>query len=687
MRRLAFADLRAHRLRTLLSVIAVVLGVALVTGAMTLTGTMTRAASSLSASAYDGVDAAVQGRSPVSGPPTSRALRVRRCPRAPSRASRRPPASPPRPARSCATTCGSPARAARCPAPARTSASDSRSTTRRRAAFRRSTSTRGAWPSGPQAIAIDAATADREGLQPWRHRAGLPPGARRTRSGSSGLVRFGNVKALGTATTALFDLPTGAAAVRPRRTRRQRPRRSRRPGVQPAALRARLGRELGPSAQVITGPLAGPLRARRPEAVRLDHPDDPAGPRHRRRGRRRVHDRERAVDGRRPAAARRWHSCGPSARRAVRCGGWSFCRRSPSASPGRSPASSVGFGLAQGLASLFDALGLSLPTAGMQISAGTVIAALAIGTIVPLLAALRPARRAARVAPAAALRDAEDPRPGIAGRVVRVIASVVGHPRGAPRRRRGRASTAQHDATPRPHRFDGDRADDRRHAGRRGGDRRQRAEGHRAPPGRGPHQRRLRRRLPGEGLGPGVARGAARRLHGAGRPARRRRRPRPGPGGPGRGDRGRRGQRRHLDAQLRRRVRHRRAGRRAGSGPGVRHGPLCQGARHRARRPPEAALGHWQAGVRAGLGDHEPAGDRRARRRRRDPAVGGLQVRLRHEAGAVRPGRHRRRRVAGAAGGHRPGDAGVPGRVRRRRPSAGEPIRPRGSTRCSRSSS
>ena len=65
MRRLAFADLRAHRLRTLLSIIAVTLGVALVTGAMTLTGTMTHAASSLSASAYDDVDAAVEARSPV----------------------------------------------------------------------------------------------------------------------------------------------------------------------------------------------------------------------------------------------------------------------------------------------------------------------------------------------------------------------------------------------------------------------------------------------------------------------------------------------------------------------------------------------------------------------------------------------------------------------------------------------
>ena len=48
MTRLAIADLRGHRLRTILSVIAVTLGVALVTGALTLTGTMTRAADSLS---------------------------------------------------------------------------------------------------------------------------------------------------------------------------------------------------------------------------------------------------------------------------------------------------------------------------------------------------------------------------------------------------------------------------------------------------------------------------------------------------------------------------------------------------------------------------------------------------------------------------------------------------------------
>ena len=88
----------------------------------------------------------------------------------------------------------------------------------------------------------------------------------------------------------------------------------------------------------------------------------------------------------------------------------------------------VGFGLAQGMASLFDALGLSLPATGMSLGGSAIVAAVVIGTVVPLVASLRPARRAAKVAPAAALRDAADPAPGIVGRAVRVIAGVVGAP-------------------------------------------------------------------------------------------------------------------------------------------------------------------------------------------------------------------------------------------------------------------
>src|SRR5262245_50861882 len=65
MIRLALSDLRGHRLRTILSVVAVTLGVALVTGALTLTNTMTRAADSLSTAAYGGVGASVTAKTTV----------------------------------------------------------------------------------------------------------------------------------------------------------------------------------------------------------------------------------------------------------------------------------------------------------------------------------------------------------------------------------------------------------------------------------------------------------------------------------------------------------------------------------------------------------------------------------------------------------------------------------------------
>ena len=425
MRRLAFADLRAHRLRTLLSVIAVVLGVALVSGAMTLTGTMTRAASSLSASAYDGVDAAVQGRSPVkrttdlegASRPTLPAGTVARVAETPG----------------VATAAGEVLR------------DDVRITgkggkvsgdgpyfgvgfpfndpaARRLSAFHLD---RGAWPSGPQAIAIDAATADREGLSPGdtvRVSAGGASHAFRV----SGLVRFGNVKALGTATTALFDLPTGQQLFgRPGRVDSVLAAAG--SGVPPAVLRARLGRALGASAQVITARsqdrfeldglkqfvsviqsilLALGIVAVVVGAFTIANALSMA-----------VAQQQRTLALLRSVGATRRQVRRMVVLQALAIG-----------IAGSLAGLVVGFGLAQGLASLFDALGLSLPTAGMQISAGTVIAALAIGTIVPLLAALRPARKAAKVAPAAALRDAGDPAPGIAGRVVRVIASVVGAP-------------------------------------------------------------------------------------------------------------------------------------------------------------------------------------------------------------------------------------------------------------------
>jgi putative ABC transport system permease protein len=71
----------------------------------------------------------------------------------------------------------------------------------------------------------------------------------------------------------------------------------------------------------------------------------------------------------------------------------------------------LGLALAKGLESVFKAVGIDLPTAGTVFETRTVIVCLVVGTGVTLLASLRPARRAMRVPPIAAVREgAELPR-------------------------------------------------------------------------------------------------------------------------------------------------------------------------------------------------------------------------------------------------------------------------------------
>jgi putative ABC transport system permease protein len=62
MKRVALRGLAARPVRTVLTMLAIVLGVAMVSGAFTLTDTMRGAAQSLSSSAYDGTDAVVTSR-------------------------------------------------------------------------------------------------------------------------------------------------------------------------------------------------------------------------------------------------------------------------------------------------------------------------------------------------------------------------------------------------------------------------------------------------------------------------------------------------------------------------------------------------------------------------------------------------------------------------------------------------
>jgi putative ABC transport system permease protein len=66
----------------------------------------------------------------------------------------------------------------------------------------------------------------------------------------------------------------------------------------------------------------------------------------------------------------------------------------------------AGIGVAKGLSALMGAIGFSLPSTSPVIAPRTILASLVVGTVVTVVAALVPARRATKVLPIEALRDA-----------------------------------------------------------------------------------------------------------------------------------------------------------------------------------------------------------------------------------------------------------------------------------------
>jgi putative ABC transport system permease protein len=65
----------------------------------------------------------------------------------------------------------------------------------------------------------------------------------------------------------------------------------------------------------------------------------------------------------------------------------------------------VALGLAKGLFALFNAVGFTLPNSGIVVHGRTVVVAILVGVLVTVLASLRPAIRATRVEPIAAVRE------------------------------------------------------------------------------------------------------------------------------------------------------------------------------------------------------------------------------------------------------------------------------------------
>ena len=65
----------------------------------------------------------------------------------------------------------------------------------------------------------------------------------------------------------------------------------------------------------------------------------------------------------------------------------------------------LGLGIAVGLMALLKAIGIELPSSGLVFSSRTILVSIGVGTLIALLASLRPAVRATRVEPIAAVRE------------------------------------------------------------------------------------------------------------------------------------------------------------------------------------------------------------------------------------------------------------------------------------------
>jgi putative ABC transport system permease protein len=424
MIRVALKELAARPLRTALTTLAIVLGVAMVSGALTLTDTMRGGADALSTSAYEGTTAVVAAPTAfavgsdewaVARPRVEAAVldRVRAVPEVAVAVGDvmdearvigrdgRPVGNGPY------FGVGRDARAGEALTPFRLAD--------------------GRWAAGPGEVVLDLGTAERAGYALGERARIATRGAAREFT-VVGLARFGAVESLGTATAAVFDLEaarelfrTGdaydAILVRGRE------------GVAPAAVREALAGALGAAAQV--------ERAAEHDRFDLDGLDafiaiirvvllvfagvavlvgaftivNTLSIT--------VAQRTRELALLRMVGAGRRQVLGIVLAEALALG---------------LVASAVGvvagLGLARGLEEVIDALALDLPDAGIVFRARTVVVAMLVGTLVTCAAALVPALRATRVEPVAALRGAAggEPRVGRVGRVVRAAVGVAGRP-------------------------------------------------------------------------------------------------------------------------------------------------------------------------------------------------------------------------------------------------------------------
>ena len=428
MTRLSLKSLAARPLRTVLTTLAIVLGVALVAGSLTLTDTQRKAADSLSSASYGGTDAVVSAKTAfdidlsedwAADKPTIDAATIERVRSVPGVATAVGDVTDLN-----AKIIGKDGKPIG-EGPyfgigfdARVPGADAVSPFRL---------VEGDWAAGPGQVVIDQKTAQDEGY-------GVGDRVKVSGVGEaqaytvSGVAKFGSVKSIGPATAAILDLETARKAfgkgdgvdsilvVG-------------RDGVDGAELRASLSRELGTAAQVQTAAehdrftfdglemfisiirivllafggvavLVGGLTIVNSLTITLAQ-------------------RTKEIGLLRLVGAGKRQVMAAVVLEAFVIG-----------LLGSVAGLGVGYLLAKGLQSLFVSMGLDLPDAGTVFSTSTVVVSLLVGTLITVVAGLIPAWRATRVAPVQALRDAAGAgaKVGIVGRAISPVVSLLGRP-------------------------------------------------------------------------------------------------------------------------------------------------------------------------------------------------------------------------------------------------------------------
>ena len=393
--------LLSRKLRSVLTATAVVLGVALVSGTYVLTDSITRAFDSIFQTVYRGTDATITGRNAIdtgasdvgggnSTTPSfeeSLLTRVRRLPDVKA---------------AIGGVSGEPQLVKNGKAIAFGGAPNlGFSVDPRYPQFQSLTLTKGSWP-GPRGVVIDTSTASRKDISVG-DTIGVQAQGPVRRMRVAGLVKFGSAASLGGATLAGFTLPT-AQRLFEKRGKLDDIRVAARAGVSPQLLVRQIRTVLPPDTQVRTGAEQAKKSASATNefikffktfllafaGIALFV------------GSFVIANSLSITIAQRTREFAMLRTIGAARRQILRA---ILLEALTVGALASLTGLFTGFGLAKGLFALFDSVGFTLPNSGLVFESRTAVVALVVGVAVTTLASLRPALRATRVPPIAAVRE------------------------------------------------------------------------------------------------------------------------------------------------------------------------------------------------------------------------------------------------------------------------------------------